>query len=166
MRALVRRVENVLPAVAAVVASAVAMGGLTAWTAAGAAGTPAELEVTHARLLQPFPGRESTAVVFTVTNGGNATDRLTGVSSPAVTEAMLAQDADAGEAAAKMQMIASVEVPAAGTLEMTPYGTDVMVKLREPVRLGQRIPFTLHFEQSGDVRAEALVVRHSEWSYR
>lgn len=160
------RVESVMPALSAVVASALALGGLTAWTAAGAAGTPAELEVTHARLLQPFPGRESTAVVFTVTNSGNADDRLVSVTSPAVDEAMLSQDADAGESAARMQMIASAKVPARGTLEMTPYGTDVMVELRDPVKLGQRIPFTLYFAQSGPVTTEALVVRHSEWSYR
>ncbi|MDT9685295.1 copper chaperone PCu(A)C [Streptomyces sp. TRM76323] len=166
MRALRDRVERVVPALSAVVASALALGGLTAWTAAGAAGSPAELEVTHARLLQPFPGRERTAVVFTVVNSGNADDRLTSVTSPAISEAMLSRDADAGEAAARMQMIASVEVPARGTLEMTPYGTDVMVELRAPVELGQRIPFTLRFEQSGPVTVEALVVRHTEWAAR
>lgn len=54
----------------------------------------------------------------------------------------------------------------AGVLEMTPYGTDVMVELREPVRLGQRVPFTLHFEWSRPVTVEALVVRHAQWASR
>ncbi|WP_149184837.1 copper chaperone PCu(A)C [Streptomyces sp. TRM49041] len=161
-----RRAEKALPALAAVVASAVALGGLTAWTTAGAAGTPAELKVTHARVLQPFPGRESTAVVFSITNSGTADDRLTSVTSPAVTEAMISRDDDVGAGAARMRMVASATVPARGTLEMTPYGTDVMVELREPVTLGQRIPFVLRFEESGDIEAEAVVVRHSEWSYR
>ncbi|WP_374982708.1 copper chaperone PCu(A)C [Streptomyces fradiae] len=166
MKALRDRVEPFLPALSAVVASAVALGGLTAWTAAGAAGSPAELEVTHARLLQPFPGRESTAVVFTVENRGNSADRLLSVASPAVDSAMFSRDTDAGRAAAKMQMIDSVEVPARGTLEMTPYGTDVMVELRGPVELGQRIPFTLRFRQSGTVTAQAVVVRHADWASR
>ncbi|MEV5445474.1 copper chaperone PCu(A)C [Streptomyces sp. NPDC052644] len=166
MRALRDRVEPFLPALSAVVASALALGGLTAWTAAGAAGSPARLSVTHARLLQPFPGRDATAVVFTVRNSGNADDRLLSVTSPAVDSAMLSQDADAGRSAARMQMISSVRVPARGELEMTPYGTDVMVELRAPVRLGQRVPFTLHFRESAPLEVEALVVRHSEWSYR
>ncbi|OEJ95776.1 copper chaperone PCu(A)C [Streptomyces thermolilacinus] len=164
-RALRDRVEPFLPALSAVVASALALGGLTAWTAAGAAGSPAELSVTHARVLQPFPGRASTAVVFTVRNEGAADDRLLAVTSPAVNSAMLSQDADAGQAAARMRMIGSAPVPARGALEMTPYGTDVMVELREPVRLGERGPFTLHFQQSPPLNVEALVVRHSEWSY-
>lgn len=166
MRTLRKRAEPFVPALSAVAASALALGGLTAWTAAGAAGTPAELEVTYARLLQPFPGRGTTAAVFTVVNSGGSDDRLTSVTSPAAGEVMLSQDADAGEAAARMRMLSSVTVPARGALEMTPYGTDVMVGLRGPVRPGQRVPFTLHFARSGPVTVEALVVRHSEWSSR
>ncbi|MCP9958546.1 MULTISPECIES: copper chaperone PCu(A)C [Streptomyces] len=166
MKSLRERVGAVAPALSAVLASALALGGLTAWTAAGAAGSPARPEVTRARLLQPFAGRESTAVVFTVVNSGGSDDRLTSVTSPAITGAMLSQDADAGASAARMRMLRSVRVPARGVLEMTPYGTDVMVELREPVRLGQRVPFTLHFEWSRPVTVEALVVRHAQWASR
>ncbi|MCP9944196.1 copper chaperone PCu(A)C [Streptomyces somaliensis] len=166
MRPPRERVAPFVPALSAVAASALALGGLTVWTAAGAAGTPAEPEVTRARLLQPFPGRTTTAAVFTVANSGGSDDRLTSVTSPAAVGTMLSEDADAGGSAARMRMLPSVRVPARGTLEMTPYGTDVMVELRGPVRLGQRVPFTLRFARSGPVTVEALVVRHSEWSSR
>ncbi|TGB15163.1 copper chaperone PCu(A)C [Streptomyces sp. MZ04] len=151
------------PALAAALAGAGALAGLSAWTAAGAAGSAPELRVTAARVLLPSEGNASTAAVFRIRNTGGAADRLISVSSPTMGEAMLSRDAPVGERAARMSMVDSATVPAHGTLTMTPYGLDVMVELREPLRLGQRVEFSLRFEDAGSLTTEALVVRPIDW---
>lgn len=158
------RASAAIPAFAAAAASALALGGLSVWTAAGAAGSAPELRITAARLLLPSEGNESTAAVFRIRNTGGAADRLVSVSSPTMGEAMLSRDAPVGERAARMSMVEAATVPADGTLTMTPYGLDVMVDIREPLRLGQRVEFSLRFEDSGTLRTEALVVRPTDWN--
>ncbi|MFC8125912.1 copper chaperone PCu(A)C [Streptomyces sp. NPDC057302] len=159
-----QRASAALPALAAAVAAALALGGLSIWTAAGAAGSAPELRITAARVLLPSEGNDSTAAVFRIRNSGGAAARLVSVSSPATGDAMLSYGAPVGDRAARMSMVGGVMVPAHRTLTMTPYGLDVMVELREPLRLGQRIPFTLRFGDGGSLKTEAEVVRNTDWN--
>ncbi|MGW1077319.1 hypothetical protein [Streptomyces sp. NPDC002537] len=61
-------------ALAPVLAGAAAIGGLSAWTASGAAGRPASLTVEDPRVLLPFGG-DDTAAFFRVRNAGDAKHR-------------------------------------------------------------------------------------------
>ncbi|NUL06018.1 copper chaperone PCu(A)C [Streptomyces lunaelactis] len=151
-------------ALAPVAASALALGGLTAWTAVGAAGSPPRLDVIAARVLLPFNGNEVTAAVFRIRNTGDADDELTGVTSPVMGSAMLTGDSPAREGAARMRMVDAATVPGRGELAMSPYGLDVMVEVREPLREGQEIPFVLHFRDSERIRTMAVVVRPGDWT--
>ncbi|MFI1971949.1 hypothetical protein BLA24_02250 [Streptomyces cinnamoneus] len=138
-------------------AGAVALGGLTAWTASGAAGRPAAVTVEDASVLVPF-GIDDTAAMVRLRNTGDADDELVGVDVPSAGGAMLSRTV-VRNGAGSMRMVASATVPAHGTLEMSPHGLDIMVYRPPKVRVGDRLPFVLRFRKSGTVRGEALVVR-------
>ncbi|MGW7088511.1 copper chaperone PCu(A)C [Streptomyces sp. NPDC054871] len=152
-----------LAALAPVTACAVALGGLTTWVGSGGAGRPARIEVGAGRVFLPFGDTEDTSAYFRITNRGASADRLTGVTSDsrAADEAMLGRHRTTGGGAAYMSGADSVEVPAHGTLAMSPLGVDVMLRARGRWRVGDTVPFTLHFRDGGSIRAEAVVVRPS-----
>ncbi|MFC5724325.1 copper chaperone PCu(A)C [Streptomyces gamaensis] len=138
-------------------AGAVALGGLTAWTASGAAVRPPTVTVEDARVLLPFGG-DDTAAFVRLRNTGDADDELLGVDVPSARGAMLSRTVTR-RSASTMTMVASAPVPAGGTLEMSPHGLDIMVTAPPPLRVGERLPLVLRFRDSGTVRTEALVVR-------
>ncbi|MEU7042243.1 copper chaperone PCu(A)C [Streptomyces varsoviensis] len=140
-----------------VAAFVVALGGLGAWAASGAAGSPAELEVTGGRMLLPFDGGE-TAAFFQVRNTGGADDELLRVEVPSAREAMLSRNVER-DGAGTMEMLGSMPVPAGGELAMSHRGMDIMVQGPPKARVGDRVPFVLHFRESGAVEAVAEVVR-------
>ncbi|WFB06493.1 copper chaperone PCu(A)C [Streptomyces sp. LX-29] len=149
--------SSVRTALAPVAAFAVALGGLTAWTAAGAAGTPAELSVTRARMLLPS-NPDITAAFFDIRNEGGADDELVRITSPATDgRIMLSRNIDRN-GVGTMRMVESTTVPADDTLRMSTSSVDVMVDDPPPLRAGDRMPFTLHFRDSDPIRVEALVV--------
>ncbi|GAA0479152.1 copper chaperone PCu(A)C [Streptomyces stramineus] len=140
-----------------VAACAVTLGGLGAWTLSGAAGRPVAVTVEDARVLLPL-GTDDTAAFFRLRNDGDVADELIGVDVPTAGGAMLSRTV-VKKGAGFMRMVPSMPVPARGTLEMTPDGMDIMVTSPPRLRLGDRLPFTLRFRESGPVRVEALVVR-------
>jgi copper(I)-binding protein len=107
----------------------------------------------------PFGGSRESAAFFRIVNTGGSHDRLTGVTSTAASGVMLGRNTRTDGNAATMRGVGSVTVPAGGTLEMSPRGLDVMLTLREPVRVGDRVPFVLRFRDGGRIRASAVVVR-------
>ncbi|WP_254878685.1 copper chaperone PCu(A)C [Streptomyces sp. NA04227] len=153
-----RLTEALRAALAPVVACLVVLGGLVVWTDSGAAGGPVRIEVTSARMLLPYGNGRESAVYFRITNSGRTDDQLTGVTSDAVDGAMLARNTRTDGNAGYMRHLDSVTVPAGRTLAMSPQGVDVMVTVREAVRVGDVVPFVLHFRQSGRVEASAVVV--------
>ncbi|MCX4694761.1 copper chaperone PCu(A)C [Streptomyces sp. NBC_01408] len=155
-----RRLRGTFPAAAApVIACLAALCGLTAWATAGAAGTPPRIEIGAARVFLPFADKENTAAFFQIHNRGGADDELVSVTSPAVERAMLSRHAGTGTGADTMAMTGPVTVPAGGTVAMSPFGLDVMVRVRARWQLGEAVPFVLHFRRSGPVEVVAFVVR-------
>ncbi|GAU70177.1 hypothetical protein SSP35_17_00320 [Streptomyces sp. NBRC 110611] len=134
------------------------LGMLTAWTATGNAGTPAQLTVTEGRVLVPS-GSEATAAFFTVRNTGGADDVLTGVTGPAGHRAMLGRTVDIGRNARSMAMVRAVTVPAGGTLRMTPTTLDIMISPPPALAPGDRLTVTLHFRDSPPQTVRARAVR-------
>ncbi|MGK5730609.1 copper chaperone PCu(A)C [Streptomyces sp. URMC 124] len=144
-------------ALAPLFAFVVTLGGLTAWTATGAAGRPPAVTVEDARVLLPF-GRDDTAAFFRVRNAGDVDDELVGVDAPTAGGAMLSRTV-VRKGAGSMRTVRSATVPAGGTLEMSPHGLDVMVSAPPRLNLGDRLPLVLRFRGAGTVRVEAEVVR-------
>lgn len=133
-----------------------ALGGLASWTASGAAGRPAKIDVTSARILLPYGG-ETTAAVFQLRNTGGADDALVQVRSAATGPVMLSRSVDSG-GAGEMQAVASVAVPAHGTVQMSPFGLDAMVQRPPRLKVGDSVPFELVFRDGRPVRVDAVVV--------
>ncbi|MFD3550001.1 copper chaperone PCu(A)C [Streptomyces sp. NPDC058655] len=152
--------DGLLSVLAPVIASMTALVGLTAWTTAGAAGSPPRIEVGVGRVLLPSADEGSTPVYFRIVNAGGADDQLLSVTSPAVRAAVLRRhgsDRGAGAASAGTP-IASAGVPAGRGLAMTPNTVDVAVTATGRWQVGDALPFVLHFRTSGPVRAVAFVV--------
>ncbi|PBC80790.1 hypothetical protein SAMN05428945_4702 [Streptomyces sp. 2224.1] len=136
----------------------VTLGALTAWTAGGNAGRPAELTIPEGRVLIPS-GAEATAAFFTLRNTGGADDVLTGVTGPTGHRAMLSRTVDIGHNARSMAMVRGATVPAGGALTMTPTTLDVMVSPPPRLAPGDRLTFTLHFRHSPPRTVRARAVR-------
>ncbi|WP_158288197.1 copper chaperone PCu(A)C [Streptomyces sp. ICBB 8177] len=153
--AVATSLRSALPAVAA---CAVTLGGLTAWTTLGGAGSPAAVGVTDARLIMPADPGGQTAVVFQLRNTGGADDDLVSVTSPRTGPVRLAHTV-VRDGAGSMAMVDAATVPAHGTLTMSPFGLDAMVDAPHGLSLGQLVPFVLHFRDSPPQRIAAVVVR-------
>ncbi|MFE2228647.1 copper chaperone PCu(A)C [Streptomyces kronopolitis] len=134
------------------------LGTLTAYAAAGNAGTPARLSVAEGRVLIPA-GSDATAAFFTIRNTGGSDDVLTGVTGPPGHRAMLSRTVDVGDNARSMAMVKEATVPAGGELTMTATTLDVMVSPPPRLAPGDRLTFTLHFRHGPPrtVRAVAVV---------
>ncbi|MEV7796253.1 copper chaperone PCu(A)C [Streptomyces sp. NPDC087512] len=155
-----RFADTALAALAPVCACALALGGLAVWTVTGNAGTPARIGVTDARLFLPSQGAPETAAFFTITNTGGARDRLVGVTSSEVAKGIaLSSHRMTTAGAAYRWPTHSLPIPADGTLDMSPFTSDVTVPATARWKGGDLVPFTLHFERSGRVEALAVVVR-------
>ncbi|MFF2462063.1 copper chaperone PCu(A)C [Streptomyces mirabilis] len=112
-----RLTDTLLAALAPVAVCGLALGGLSTWTAYGNAGSPARITVTGGRVYLPYGDAPDTAAFFRITNNGGSADRLLKVTSRAVDGAgTLSRHRMTGTRSASAQTVASVAVPAGGTL--------------------------------------------------
>ncbi|MFD9910230.1 copper chaperone PCu(A)C [Streptomyces sp. NPDC059063] len=158
---LYARVRGGLPGVLApVLACVLALGGLSAWAASGAAGGPARISVAEGRVFLPYGSVKETAAFFRITNSGTSDDVLLSARTTAADETMLSRTVERkGANVESMRMVESVTVPARKRITMKPDGIDIMLRPKWPLRLGDGIPFVLRFRHSGEVRVTAVVVR-------
>ncbi|MEV1068685.1 copper chaperone PCu(A)C [Streptomyces sp. NPDC050263] len=156
-----RLTDSLLAALAPVAACGLAIGGLSAWTAYGNAGSPARIEVTEGKVFLPSAGVAETAAFFRVTNSGGSADRLLKVTSAeaGTGASRLSRHRMAGTGSASAQTVDSVAVAAGESLAMSPNGLDVIVPAKPGWESGDLVSFALHFEHSGTVRTLAVVVR-------
>ncbi|WP_432589283.1 copper chaperone PCu(A)C [Streptomyces sp. HD1123-B1] len=146
------------PALVLVAVCTVALSALTVWVVAGKAGSPARISVSSGRVFLPYDPGAETAALFVVTNRGGADDRLLKVTSPATGgKITLRRPPPAGSRATSTPEVTSATVPAGGVLSMSPEGLDVTLTSAAGWRVGDTVPFTLHFERSGAVKAVAVV---------
>ncbi|MFJ6894114.1 copper chaperone PCu(A)C [Streptomyces hokutonensis] len=153
--------DTALAALVPVAACTVALAGLTAWTGAGKAGTPARIRVTGGRLLLPSSGAEETSAFFRVANEGGSADRLIRVTSPRAPGGIALSKHRMTEGnAAYDTAIDSVDIAAGGSLAMSPTGVGLTVSAASGTwRSGDLVPFTFEFRRSGRVTVLAVVVR-------
>ncbi|KUN04587.1 hypothetical protein AQI95_19715 [Streptomyces yokosukanensis] len=155
-----RLTDALLAALAPVAACGLALGGLSMWTAYGNAGSPARIAVTGGRVFLPYGGVPETAAFFRISNSGGSADRLVKVTSAEAGGATtISRHRMTDGRSAYGQTVASVDVPAGGSLAMSPSSLDVTVPATAHWQAGDLVPFTLHFENSGAVRTLAVVVR-------
>ena len=115
------------------------------------------LKIDHPFARATPPGAKTGAVFVTVENTGSQSDRLISVSSPVAGVADLHEmKVDAG--VMRMRGVAALEVKPGETLELKPGGYHVMLsELRQPLKVGDKFPLTLKFENAGTVEVSVWV---------
>jgi copper(I)-binding protein len=163
-RAPVRRAASSLVALAAVGALAAALmthGGSRANAAAQstirtASGDIAALRITGGYVPQPA-NPTTAAAYFVVTNTGSTPDTLLSVSSGVSKSVTLHRTVEHG-ASGVMVSVASLAVPARGSLALAVGGNHVMLEEPTALVVGQAVAVTLHFARAGSITLQLPVV--------
>jgi periplasmic copper chaperone A len=97
------------------------------------------------------PAGASTGGAFvTITNNGQAADRLVSASSSAAKTVELHETVDDNGVMKMVHHPEGWEIPAGGTLELKPGGKHIMlINLTAPLEAGKKIQVTLNFEKAG-----------------
>ncbi|HEY0288081.1 MAG TPA: copper chaperone PCu(A)C [Pseudomonas sp.] len=122
-----------------------------------------QLHIEHPWSMELPPNAPTVAAYFKIHNNGAVPDRLTAVDTPIAGEAQLHEHIHK-DGLMKMQQVHIVEVPAGGDVAFAPMAYHVMLlDLKDRARLvdGQQFPLTLHFEKSGDVTVNVLVLKQA-----
>jgi len=116
-----------------------------------------ELRIDHPFARATPPGARTGAVFFTVDNASKEADRLLRASTPIAAGVVLHQMA-VEDGIMKMRAVPSVEVRAGGRLELKPNGYHLMLlDLKQPLKVGEKFPMTLTFEDVGTVTISVWV---------
>lgn len=103
------------------------------------------------------PTADSGAAYVSLMNHGKEADVLTSVSTPAAAMAHV-HKTETVDGVMKMEAVAALEVPGQGMLVMKPGGYHIMLMgLKQPLKKGEEIDLTLHFEKAGDVTVKVPV---------
>lgn len=115
------------------------------------------LQIDHPIARATPPGARTGAVYMIVSNASNESDRLIRASTPIAAGVVFHQmTVDGG--VMKMRAVPSFEVRAGGRLELAPNGYHLMLlDLKQPLRVGERFPLTLTFEDAGTVLVSVTV---------
>jgi len=115
------------------------------------------LKIDHPFARATPPGAKVAGVFVAVENTGSQSDRLLSVSTPMAGVAELHQmSVDAG--VMRMRGVAALEVRPGETLQLKPGGYHVMLsELRQPLKIGDKFPLTLKFQNAGPVEVSVWV---------
>ncbi len=119
----------------------------------------ADLTVTKVWARASTPGAEAGAI-FALITGGEATDRLIAVESPAAKVVELHEHAKGADGVLTMRRVdGGVAIPAHGTVELKPGGYHIMlIGLAAPIAGPATVPVTFVFEHAGRIPVTAEVL--------
>ena len=122
-------------------------------------GVHAQVEIGNPWVRATAPGAKLAAGYLVIVNKSGAPDRLVGASSPAAARVEThVTENDGG--IYRMREVKGYEVPAGGRYELKPGGPHLMlVDIKGPLKEGERVRLVLRFEQAGEVKIDAPVVR-------
>jgi copper(I)-binding protein len=105
------------------------------------------------------PGAKIAAGYMTIRNDSASPDRLIGVTSPAAEKVEMHVTVKDGDVF-RMREVKGYDIPAKGSFELKPGGAHLMfVNPKAPFKEGDKVPATLKFERSGEMKAEFHVGR-------
>lgn len=138
-----------------ILALALTIGGVFGAYGEGASG--GSIAVSHV-WARATPGGGKTGVVYlTIVNGGTGEDQLSGASTP-IAESAQVHSSMADGAVMKVAEIATLAVPAGGTVELKPSALHLMlVNLKQPLVEGTTLPLELTFARAGRIGVSVLV---------
>lgn len=117
-----------------------------------------QLLIDHPFARATVPGQTSGAAYLTIENKGNGTDRLMSASAPAAKSVEIHTMSMDGNVM-RMRRVDSVEIKQGETVSMKPGAGHhlMMLGLRAPLKVGEKIPVTLTFEKAGKVDVSVAV---------
>ncbi|HTX84562.1 MAG TPA: copper chaperone PCu(A)C [Streptosporangiaceae bacterium] len=135
---------------------------LSAWVSTGGAGTITRirLQITLAAVPMRAYTKQAAARIgtattfFTIRNLSGTADALVAVRSPIARYAVLTERAGL---AGRTTVVSSLEIPPHGTLNLTPFGEDIVLREPSPFENLQTVPLTLTFRHAGTVTIQAAV---------
>lgn len=129
---------------------------LAAWaTAAWAAEPP--IAITNAWARATPAGAKTGAAYVTVTNKGDAPDKLLGASTPVAGETQLHTTLNEN-GVMKMRPLKSIDLKPGASVTLKPGGMHLMLmELRQPLKAGDSFPLALDFEKAGKVETVVKV---------
>ena len=103
---------------------------------------------------RPTPPSAPTAVGYlTITNTGNTADRLLGGASPHFERIEAHEMSMAGGVMTMRPITGGMEIGPGKTVSLAPGGRHLMlIRPKQPLKLGDRIPVTLRFARAGQVK--------------
>jgi periplasmic copper chaperone A len=112
----------------------------------------AQVKVEGAWVRPTVPGQQGGGGYLTITSP--AADRLLGGSTPAAQRFELHTMAMKGDVM-EMREVDGVDLPAGRKVEFKPGGLHVMlIGLKEPLKVGTKLPVTLRFQKAGELKVE------------
>jgi copper(I)-binding protein len=154
--------ELVRAAFGPVICAVVLIGLLAAWVATGGAGTLSRvrLQVTLAAVpMRAFTPQAAASVgsattFLTIRNLSGSPDELVAVRSPIARQVVLT--VRSGPDALRV-VVSDLAIPAHGTLTLSPFGDDVVLRDPAPFESSPTVPLILTFRHAGTVTVEATV---------
>lgn len=149
-------------AVAPLACAAVLIGLLSAWVATGGAGTltRVRIQVTQAAVpmrgftTQSMAAPGTAASYLTIRNLTDDPDVLVSAHCPSARRVVLTRHAGTGQ---PQPVQGGFQVPAHGTLTLSPFGHDLVLVNPAVLTDGQTVPLTLDFRHAGQVKVTAMV---------
>ncbi len=116
------------------------------------------ITVTHPWSRETAEGQEVGGAFLTISNDGDAPDRLLGGSTPVAAEVQV-HTVDMDDGVMRMRQLESgLDIPAGETVTLKPGSFHIMLMgLKQPLKQGEMVPLTLEFEQAGPLEVELMV---------
>ncbi len=116
----------------------------------------AQVKVEAAWARPTVPGQQGGGGYLSITSA--AADRLLGGSTPVAERFELHTMSMKGDVM-EMRQVESIALPAGKKVELKPGGLHVMfIGLKEPLKLGSKVPVTLKLEKGGELKVEFEVM--------
>ncbi len=149
-------------AIGPVICAVVLVALLSAWVAAGGAGTLSRvrIQVTLAAVpMRAFTPQAAAAIgtattFLTIRNLGDTPDELIAARSPIARHVVLTTRAGPS---GPRTAVAGLAIPADGTLTLSPFGNDLVLQDPTPFETTGTVPLILTFRHAGTVTLEATV---------
>ncbi len=108
------------------------------------------LVISSARVLPPFPGRDTAAGYFSITNHGKTDDKLISVTSP-ISGAVEIHNHINEDGVMKMRQVEGIQIKAGETVELKPGSFHLMMFKANLAETQEDVSLTLNYENAPSV---------------
>jgi len=144
------------------IAGALIIALLSAWVVTGGGGTIIRIRIRvelaaipmRAYTVSRAAAIRSAPTYLTIRNLGSQPDELLAVRTPASAHVTLLGPPRPGGG---RQVLRDITIPAGGSVTLTPFGDDVVLRDPVPYEADMTVPLTLVFRRAGQVQADATV---------